>query len=105
TNTPRPVDQVSLELYRQYIAPIGKLESDTVHAAIELVAARSGSEPQFQELLRMDFATSRQAGSQGFDSRKLLSLITAILAREGRQRWQHEEIKHTGFAAQRVLPA
>lgn len=104
-NTPRPADPVTLELYRQYVAPIGKIESDTANAAIEFVAVRSGSEPEFQELLRLDFATSRQADNQLYDSRKLLELITEVLGREGRQRWQHEKAKYAGFPVQRVLLA
>lgn len=103
--TPKLIDATTLELYRQYIAPIGKIESDSVQAAIKLVAVRGEGIPEFRDLLRKDFATSRQEGSQGYDSRKLLLLITAVLDREGAKRWHHEYVKRTGFPAQRVLPS
>jgi hypothetical protein len=102
--TPKPIDATTLELYRQYIAPIGKIESDSVWAAIVLVAARGHGVPEFRELLRKDFATSRQEDRRGYDSRKLLSLITAVLGREGGERWQREEVKRTGIGSSRALP-
>jgi hypothetical protein len=103
--TPKPIDATTLELYGQYVAQVGKIESDSVRAAIELVAARGHRVLEFRELLRKDFATSRQEDSQGYDSRKLLALITAVLQRDGGMRWQHEEVKRNGFSSPRPLPS
>ena len=83
-----PVDATTLELYNRYIARVGKIEMASVRAAIELVAARGSGDKDFRALLRKDFATSRQKDNQRYDSRKLLSLITAVLHRDGGMRWQ-----------------
>jgi hypothetical protein len=97
------IDATTLEIYREYIVPVGKFETDSVKAAIELVAVRSERQPKFRDLLRKDFATSRQQNNDGYDSRKLLSLITAVLDRDGAKRWQFEETKRLASPAQRVL--
>lgn len=91
------LDDTTRELYEQYIARVGKIESDSVWAAIELVAARGVGSPHFRELLRRDFSTSRQKDSKGLDSHKLLALISALLEREGGMRWQHEQAKRNDF--------
>jgi hypothetical protein len=101
---PEPIDATTLELYNRYIAKVGKIESASVQAAIELVAARGSGDGEFRALLRNDFATSRQEDNQSFDSRKLLALITKVLYREGGMRWQLEYEKQTGQPGQRVLP-
>ena len=73
----KPIDAVSLELYGQYIARIGKINSSSIDAAIVLVANRSGDDQRFRELLRKDFATSQQEDKYRNVFRKQLSLITA----------------------------
>src|SRR5690606_20170393 len=103
--TPKLIDATTLELYGQYVARVGKIESSSVQAAIVLVAARGHGVPEFRELLRKDFATSRQEDAQRYDSRKLLALITAVLERDGGIRWQREEEKRTGVPQQRVRPS
>ncbi len=102
---PETVDATTLELYNQYVARVGKIESDSVRAAIELVAARGHGNPEFREMLRRDFAASRREDNPGYDSRKLLALITAVLERDGGRRWQHEQVKRNGVAAARPLPS
>lgn len=101
---PQPLGATTLELYNQYIAKVGKIESASIAAAIELVASRAAGDPAFRELLRKDFATSRQEENQRYDSRKLLALITKVLYRDGGMRWQIEEEKRSGIPGQRALP-
>lgn len=103
--TPRSPDATTLELYREYIAPIGKIETSSVLAAVELVSKRAEGVSGFQEMLMKDFEISRQVDNQRYDAHKLLLLITAILSQEGQIRWQLEETKRTGFPSQRALPA
>lgn len=102
---PQPIDAVSLELYGQYIGQSGKINASSIEAAIVLVADRSGDDQEFRELLRKDFAASQKADKQRYVLRKQLSLITAVLHRDGAARWQHESEKRTGLIGQRVIPS
>jgi hypothetical protein len=98
------IDGTTLALYRQYIVRIGKIETESVRAAIDLVAIRGSRDAEFRALLRKDFATSRQKEFRKYDTHKLLTLIAAVLHRDGGKRWQSQLAKLSGAASQHPIP-
>jgi len=98
TDTSQSVDATTKALYSQYIAGSGKIETKSVQAAIELVAARGHRDPKFRALLMKDFVRSCKEKKSG-KSRTLLDLIAKVLMRDGGPRWQRD-FKRPGDHAQ-----
>ena len=102
--TPQQIDATTKALYAQYISRPGKIETTSVQAAIELVAARGHRDPKFRALLVEDFVRSCKEDKFGNVRRKLLDLVAKVLMRDGGMRWQRNEEKRTADIGQRALP-
>ena len=103
----RSADVVCETLMADYILRVGKIESDTVNAAIELIAARGRNNGYWQTVLD-EFRKSDPSDSQS-PSPNLLAILTEMLAVDGHARWlrsRPEELKTSAWAADvRLSPA
>jgi len=103
----RPTDVVCETLMADYILRVGKIESDTVNAAIELIAARGRNNGYWQTVL--DHFRNRDPNDQSSGSPNLLAILTKMLEVDGHARWlrsRPEELKTSAWVADvRLSPA
>lgn len=98
-------DMVCERLMQDYILRQVKIESTTVDAAIELVAARSKA--GYWRVVYEQFQKSEINNRSFTPSGNLLKILTKILASDGRERWvaKHPELKkNRALASQIFLP-
>lgn len=78
------------QLYEQYVNRVGKIESKTIDAAIELVAAQGRQDHELRAKVLADFQKRASAEKHHQVIRNLLELMTKWLTIEGGWRWLHE---------------
>lgn len=84
------IDPLTKQLFREYVVRNGKISTNRVAAAIELVAARSRGNARFQETVIEEFEKSCQDKDSSTVRRNLLKLMRKMLAAEGALRWHYE---------------
>ena len=103
---PTAVDPVCETLLADYILRVVKIDSDTVEAAVTLVAARGRQNGYWQTVL-VHFRAS-DPNDQLSGSPNLLAILTKMLAIDGNARWlrsRPEELKTSALGADVKLPA
>jgi hypothetical protein len=100
-------DIVCEQLMADYILRGGKIQGDTVDAAIVIIASRA--ERGYWRTVFKHFQESQDNNLQAFSpSPNLLRILTKMLWRDGRARWllsHPEELKQSAWAPSIVLPA
>ncbi len=97
------VDAVTMQLFHNYVISGGKIPTESLNAAIELVAARGGMNARFREILMAEFVKSCEDNNFRNARNNLLKVMQKILASEGAWRWQDEQRQRTGEANQSAL--
>lgn len=95
--TPR-VDALTEQLFRQYVAVNGKIDSDDVQAAIELVASR-GVENGYWRTVLAEFEKSCD-DDNSIVRKNTLAVMSKMLAVDGSVRWIEQQARQERLAQQ-----
>lgn len=97
-------DPICRALYDQYINRVGKIDSESVDAAITLVAAR-GRSHGFWRIVLEEYENSFEKEGKLTVRRNLLAVLSKMLERDGWSRRNHEMTQRTGQYPQTVFNA